>query len=216
MRGDERASEGVSLAAQRARIEAYCVAKDWELLAVEADLMSAKDCKRLGLQAVLEAVGSRRVAAIVVYKLDRLARSVLDLNRIVELLDKNGVSLVSMQESLGATTPTGRLMLILLASVSQWEREVICQRTKEAMSYLKEQNKVIAKVHSRPVYGYNNVDGRLYENEYEQAVIERIKGLREDENPYRTIAAQLNDEGVPTKRGGSWHNTTVRLVLLRA
>jgi site-specific DNA recombinase len=164
------------------------------------------------MQAILEAVRSGQVAAIVIYKLDRLTRSVLDLNRIVELLGKHSVALVSMQESLDATTPTGRLMLNLLASVSQWEREVIGQRTKEVMSYLKEQK----QEYCWPVYGYDNVDGRLYENEHEQAVIERIKGLRENGNPYRTIAAQLNDEGVPTKRGGSWHNTTVRSVLLRA
>jgi site-specific DNA recombinase len=106
---DEQASEGVSLAAQRARIEAYCYAKGWGLLGVEADPgMSAKDMKRPRLQAVLEAVRSRRVAAIVVYKLDWLTRSVLDLNRIVELLDKHDVALVSMQESLDASTRNGR------------------------------------------------------------------------------------------------------------
>jgi site-specific DNA recombinase len=109
---DEQAQEGVSLDAQRTRIEAYCVAKAWNLVGVEADPgMSAKDIRRPGLQAILEAVRSGKVAAIVVYKLDRLTRSVLDLNRIVEFLDKHSVALVSMQESLDATTPTGRLML---------------------------------------------------------------------------------------------------------
>lgn len=148
---DEQASEGVSMDAQKARIEAYCVAKDWDLLGVEVDPgISAKDMKRPGLQAVLEAVRSGQVTAIVIYKLDRLTRSVLDLNRIVELLDKHDVALVSMQESLDATTPTGRLMLNLLASVSQWEREIIGERTKDAMRYLKEQG----RVYSRPVKGH--------------------------------------------------------------
>jgi site-specific DNA recombinase len=208
---DEQASEGVSMAAQRTRIEAYCVAKDWDLVSVEADPgMSAKDMKRPGLQAILQAVRSRRVAAIVVYKLDRLTRSVLDLNRIVELLDKHNVALVSMQESLDATTPTGRLMLNLLASVSQWEREIIGQRTKEAMSYLKEQK----QAYCRPVYGYDMVEGRLHENKHEQKVIAQVKAWRQQGRPYRHIAAQLNDEGVPTKRGGTWAAMTIRNIIL--
>lgn len=203
---DEQAQEGVSLEAQRGRIEAYCVAKDWDLVGVEADPgMSAKDMKRPGLQAVLEAVRSRRVAAIVVYKLDRLTRSVIDLNHIVELLDKNGVALVSMQESLDATTPTGRLMLNLLASVSQWEREVIGERTKEAMRYLKEQGQVI----SRPTYGYNIKAGKLHEDEHEKGVLVRIRTWRTQGMSYRRIAAELDAAGIPTKRGGQWQAMTV-------
>jgi site-specific DNA recombinase len=128
---DEQAAEGVSMDAQRTRIEAYCVAKAWELAGVEADAgISAKDMKRPGLQTVLEAVRSGSVDAIVVYKLDRLTRSVLDLNRIVELLDKHDVALVSMQESLDATTAMGRAMLNMVAVFSQLERETIGERTR--------------------------------------------------------------------------------------
>jgi site-specific DNA recombinase len=69
--------------------------------------------------------------------------------------------LVSIEETLDATTATGRLMMNLLALISQWEREVIGERTKEAMHYLKEQR----KVYSRPVYGYDSRRGKLYVNE---------------------------------------------------
>jgi DNA invertase Pin-like site-specific DNA recombinase len=208
---DEQASEGVSMEAQKARIEAYCVAKDWELVSLEADPgMSAKDMKRPGLQTVLDAVRSGSVEAIVIYKLDRLTRSVLDLNRIVELLDKNGVALVSMQESLDATTPTGRLMLNLLASVSQWEREIIGQRTKEVMSYMKSQG----MVYCRPVYGYDTADGRLLKNTHEQKVITRVKAWRVQGMSYSHIAEALNAKGVPTKRGGQWAAMTVRNIIL--
>jgi site-specific DNA recombinase len=65
------------------------------------------------------------VQAVVVYKLDRLTRSVADLDKLMKLFERKGVALVSLQESLDATTATGRLMMNLLASVSQWEREVI-------------------------------------------------------------------------------------------
>lgn len=209
---DEQASEGVSLQAQRTRIEAYCVAKAWELVSVEADPgISAKDMKRSGLQAVLGAVRSGRVDAIVVYELDRLTRSVLDLNRIFELLDRQDVALVSMQESLDATTPTGRLMLNLLASVSQWEREVIGERTKEAMRYLKEQK----QAYSRPVYGFDcSTQGELIENHTETKVIARMGELKRRGLSYLRIAEHLNEQGIPTKRGGRWWDSTVRGILL--
>ena len=98
-------------------------------------------------------------------------RSVVDLNNILILLDKKGVGLVSMKESIGATTATGHLMLNVLVSVSQWEREAICERTKEAMSYLKDNQ----MVYNGPVYGFDSRDGLFYPNVEEQAVIERIK-----------------------------------------
>ena len=111
---------GISSEAQQAKIEAYCFAKGWQLLRVGADRgLSAKDLNRTGLQAALKQVAAHEVEALVVYKLDRLTRSAVDFNKLVELLDKHEVALVSIQESLDATTPTGRLMMNLLASVSR-------------------------------------------------------------------------------------------------
>lgn len=95
----------------------------------------------------------------------------MDLNNILILLDKKGVGLVSMNESIDATTATGHLMLNALVSVSHWEREAIGERTKEAMSYLKDNQ----RVSNGPVYGFDARDGLLYPNVEEQAVIERIK-----------------------------------------
>jgi site-specific DNA recombinase len=102
-------------------------------------------------------------------------------------------------------------MLNLLANVSQWEREIIGERTKEAMRYLKEQK----QSYSRPVYGYDIEAGRLYENELEQEVISRAKVWREQGRPYRHIAAVLNAEGVPTKRGGQWAAMTIKKLVSR-
>jgi len=117
MSTDEQASDGVSLEAQRKRIEGYCVAKDWTLVDVKQDPgCSAKNMKRLGLQEILSQL--RDVDAVIVYKLDRLTRSVSDLNIMLERFKKCHVSLVSLSESLDATTATGELMLNLLISVS--------------------------------------------------------------------------------------------------
>ncbi|MGA7075619.1 MAG: recombinase family protein [Halobacteriota archaeon] len=208
---EDQAKEGVSLEAQQARIEAYCIAKGWQLAGIEVDAgISAKDTNRPGLQAVLQEVRDKRVAAIVVYKLDRLTRSIGDLLQLMTLLNKENVALVSMEESLDATTATGRLMMNLLALLSQWERELIGERTKSAMKYLKEQQ----RVYSRPVYGYDAEEGQLYPNEEEQAVIQEVLARREQGSSYWQIAAQLNAAGTPAKRGGQWTATTVRRILL--
>jgi site-specific DNA recombinase len=117
---EDQAREGVSLAAQQAKIEAYAVVKDWMLAEIVRDEgVSAKILKRPGLQYLLALMAQLQVQAVIVHKLDRLTRSVKDLNTLVELFEKQGVALVSLQESLDATTATGRLMMNLLASVSQ-------------------------------------------------------------------------------------------------
>jgi site-specific DNA recombinase len=133
-----QATDGVSLDVQAQKIHAYALVKDWTVADVIRDEgVSAKHLKRPGLERLLARVKAGEVGAIIVHKLDRLTRNVKDLNSLVELFEKKGVALVSLQESLDATTATGRLMMNLLASVSQWEREVIGERTREALQHLK-------------------------------------------------------------------------------
>jgi site-specific DNA recombinase len=194
----------VSLAAQQEKIQAYAVVKDWALVEVIRDEgVSAKTTNRPGLERLLILVESRQIEAVVVYKLDRLTRSVSDLNRLVELFERKGVALVSLQESLDATTATGRLMMNLLASVSQWEREVIGERTRDAMQHLKAQG----HVYSRPVFGEHPEDA---------STLARMQQERARGSSYEDIAERLNAAGIPTTRGGRWQGNTVRRILLRA
>jgi DNA invertase Pin-like site-specific DNA recombinase len=90
---------------------------------------------------LLALVEAGEVDVLMVYKRDRLAHSVVDLGKLMELFKRKRVDLVSLQESLDATTATGELMLNLLASVSQWERKVIGERTREALQQLKARGK---------------------------------------------------------------------------
>jgi site-specific DNA recombinase len=189
---EDQAREGVSLAAQQAKIEAYAMVKDWTVGDVVRDEgLSAKTLNRPGLKRLLELVEQRQVQAVIVYKLDRLTRSVKDLNSLVELFDKKGVALVSLQESLDATTATGRLMMNLLASVSQWEREVIGERTRDAMQHLKAQG----QIYSRPVFGEHADDA---------ATLTHMQAMHAQGASYHAIADRLNTARVPTVRGGCW------------
>jgi DNA invertase Pin-like site-specific DNA recombinase len=195
----EQAAEGVSLAAQQAKIEAYAVVKDWTVVEVIRDEgASAKSLQRPGLARLLALVKAGGADVVVVSKLDRLTRSVSDLDKLMKLLARKHVALVSLQESLDATTATGRLMMNLLASVSQWEREVIGERTRDAMQHLKAQG----RVYSRPVFD-------------DAAALAEIHILRASGATYQEIADALTAAGVPTVRGGTWAPATVMGILRR-
>ena len=184
---EDQARDGVSMSAQQAKLEAYCLVKDWTLFTVIRDEgYSAKHLKRPGLEELLALVTSRQVEAIIVYKLDRLTRSVSDLDKLVRLFDRHDVALVSLQESLDATTATGRLMMNLLASVSQWEREVIGERTSDALQHLKAQG----KRYCHTVYG--NLE-----------VIALMHQLRTAGKSYEAIAQHLNAVASPPQWAGS-------------
>jgi site-specific DNA recombinase len=195
----EQATDGVSLAAQQTKIQAYAVVKDWTVLEMIQDQgASAKSLHRPGLAQLLARVQAGQVQAVVVYNLDRLTRSVADLDKLMRLFERKGVALVSLQESLDATTATGRLMMNLLASVSQWEREVIGERTRDAMQHLKAQG----QVYSRPVFD-------------DTATLACIHSMRAAGQTYQEIADELTAAGVPTVRGGVWAPATIRGILRR-
>jgi site-specific DNA recombinase len=195
----EQATDGVSLDMQARKIASYCDVKDWtvdEVISDEGE--SAKNLNRPGVAQLIDMVEAGEVATVLVYKLDRLTRSVADLDRLVKLFDRKGVALVSLQESLDATTATGRLMMNLLASVSQWEREVIGERTKDAMQELK----AAGRTYSRPVYE-------------DRDTIRYLKDEYSSGRSYRELAAELNSRGIQTARGGTWVASTVRNLVLR-
>jgi site-specific DNA recombinase len=197
---EDQAREGVSISAQEAKIDAYATVKDWTLREIIRDEgVSAKSLKRPGLEQLLALVDAGQVEAVIVYKLDRLTRSVVDLDKLMKLFDRRGVALVSLQESLDATTATGRLMMNLLASVSQWEREVIGERTSDAMQHLKAQGQVF----SCPVF-------------HDPVTLTWMQTERAAGHSYEAIAARLNAAGTPTTRGGRWQGNTVRRILLRS
>ena len=130
---DDQAREGVSLDVQEARIRAYCDAKGWQLVSIVRDEgKSAKDLKRPGLQELLTALPrwQRDFDALVVVKLDRLTRSVRDLGNLMDAFKRARVGFTSIQESVDTASASGELFFNLVASVSQWERRAIGERTQ--------------------------------------------------------------------------------------
>lgn len=219
---DGQADNGHSLDVQRAKLEAYAFAHDVDLVGIEVDRgESAKTLDRPGLQAALDQLDRGEADGLLVAKLDRLTRSVRDLGWLVEPKRFGEAwALLSVADSIDTRTPGGRLMLNVLISVAQWEREVIAERTSHSLQHvIREQG---AKLGRAP-YGWtrtNEIDqhGRriLVEVPEEQATLARAIELRGEGLTWRDVAAALTTEGHKTKRGGRWLDNTVRRIVQRA
>lgn len=215
-----QAVSGLSLDAQRTKLEAYAIAMDLELVDVVVDAgVSAKTLNRPGMQAVLAMLDAGEVEGVLVAKLDRLTRSVKDLGELVERYFTNRYALLSVNDSIDTRTASGRLVLNVLASVSQWEREATAERTKDALAQLKSEGVKLGgeALGWKRTDSTDDSDRRIVEDvRAEAATVERIVELRSQGLALRAIAAKLTEEGHATKNGGRWAAETVRKVLRRA
>lgn len=218
---EQQASEGVSLDAQRAKLAAHCTALDLELVAMESDEgVSAKTLDRPALQRALAMLRDGAADALLVPKLDRLTRRVVDLGFLIETYFEGGKwALLSVADQIDTRTAAGRMILFILMSVAQWEREAIGERTRDALAHLQHQGVHIGRTamglrHSEDV----DAEGRrvIVVAEAEVATIERICDLRSCGLSYPAIADRLTTEGHPTARGGRWLPNTVRRIWQRA
>lgn len=210
---DEQAEAGVSLDAQRARLEAYAGLYGLELVQVVTDAgVSAKSLERPGLARALAMIDAGEVGGILVAKLDRLTRSVRDLGELVDRYFASGhAALLSVGEQIDTRSAGGRLVLNVLASVAQWEREAIGERTSQAMRHKAARGEFIG---GTAPYGWApDNDGRLQRVEGEQATIARARALEAEGRSLRGIAAHLAAEGRLSRRAKPFHPEQVRAML---
>jgi site-specific DNA recombinase len=209
---DRQAEQGVSLEAQEAKIRAMATVQGADLLDVIVDGgESAKSLNRPGLQRLLTLINAGKVEAVIVAKLDRLTRSVKDLCGLLELLEKRKVALISVAESLDTGSAAGRLVITIMGAVSQWEREAIGERTRDALRHKRSQGQRVGNI----AFGSRLArDGEHLEPDpVEQAAVSEIHRLRSQGNSLRRIAATLNACDLRTRRGTLWRLESVARVV---
>jgi DNA invertase Pin-like site-specific DNA recombinase len=207
----EQSTTGVSLQAQEEKLKAYAGLYDIELVDIIVDAgESAKTLDRPGLQTALRMLDNGEAEALLICKLDRLTRSVRDLDTLLEHYFSERFSLMSIGEQIDTRTASGRLVLNVLMSVSQWEREAIGERTKEALSH----KKSIGEHCGGVGFGYQVAEKRLARTK-EHETVQGIIKMRREGLTLTAIANNLNSERVETQRGGKWYAKTVSNIIKR-
>lgn len=211
---DKQAEQGVSLDVQEAKIRMYAELYGIELVEVIVDDgASAKSLDRDGLTRALALLDAGMADGLVVCKLDRLTRSVRDLGDLIDRYfgPKGSASLVSVEEQVDTSTATGRMILNVLMSVSQWERETIGERTSAALTHKARQGEYTGG----PVpYGYRVAACgiRLEEHAGEQKVIAAIHEYRAAGLSLRKIGAKLLERGFTPRKGAEFMPSTINRV----
>jgi len=208
---EEQAKRGISLEVQREKIRAYCELKDMELVRIFSDPgKSAKNLNRPGMQKLLKMVNEKKIDAVIIWKLDRMFRSVINSLETTQLFDKQGIGFHSISESIDTKSAMGRFFFTLLSAVAELERGQISERVSSALQYLKKNGRRAGAV----AYGWEaDLNGKLYQNKEEQRIITKIKNYRELRFNYSKIAQLLNDKDILTKNGKAWFPQSVKNVL---
>ncbi|WP_134682527.1 recombinase family protein [Brevibacillus migulae] len=207
---EEQAKEGYSIDAQKQRLTDFVSSQGWEIHDFYIDDgYSAKDLNRPSMKRLKDDVKRRNFDVVLVYKLDRMVRSVTNLHELLELFDKHDVKFKSATEVFDTTSAMGRFFITIVAAMAQWERENLAERVKMGMDTkaLKgERNGAVAP------YGYDLENGNLIINPMEAEILKRIYSMYVNGHGIKAIVTALNREKVP-KRGADWAYGSVYYIL---
>ena len=216
-----------SLDAQRESAEA-CIASQkelgWKLLAERYDDAgyTGGNLERPALRRLLDDIEAGRVDCVVVYKVDRLSRSLFDFARLMDRFDRHSVSFVSVTQQFNTTSPMGRLTLNILLSFAEFERHIICERTRDKMGAARRKGKWVG---GTPVLGYDvhPAGGRLVVNQEEARRVREIFRLFSGHGSLIKLVNQLSARHWTNKswrsksavehRGGPFTQATLRSLL---
>ena len=190
-----------SLDAQREACEAYIASQageGWRLIGTHYDdgAYSGGTMDRPALRRLLADIGAGKVDTVVVYKVDRLTRSLADFARIVELFDANDVSFVSITQQFNTTTSMGRLTLNMLLSFAQFEREVTGERIRDKIAASKRKGMWMGGV---VPLGYDAIDRKLIINEAEAETVRTLFRLYLRHGNVRLVKQDADRLGLTTK-----------------
>jgi DNA invertase Pin-like site-specific DNA recombinase len=196
----EQGESGAGMEWQESAIRAEVEHRGWELVDLRSDVASGKSMRRRDeLGRTLRDLRDGNADALVVAKLDRLSRSVLDFAGVMETATLEGWSVVVLDLSVDTTTTNGKLIAHIMIALAQWERELIGDRTKAALTAVRARGTRLG----RP-------------RKVDEDTLRLIRILRDSGKSYGAIAAALEREDVPTAQGGRWQAATVRKLYARA
>lgn len=192
----DQALDGYGLAAQEAAIRSACETRGWALAGLFSDEgKSGKTLEREALSRALSTISSGDAHGLVVAKLDRLSRSVADVARLLEWFAAADAALIAIDVGVDTSTPGGRLIAGIFATIAEWERHTIGDRTKAGLA--------AARAAGHPISRSAVTDNSKLHR--------RIQRMRSRGMTLQAIADRLNAENVPTLRGGAtWRPSAIQ------
>jgi DNA invertase Pin-like site-specific DNA recombinase len=202
----EQGDSGLGLAAQKARCMAELQSRGWSLATIVEEVSSLGKRRTEEFNRLMRLLDLGQADALVVSRLDRLTRSVIEFGPMVERAQRKGWQLVILDPMLDMTTPSGRAMAGVAVVFSQWEREMTSLRTREGLAQLK----LRGVTKTGKVY----VPRQPYSD---QKTIRRIVRLRQERGmSQKAIAEFLTEAGVPTPHEArKWNHKTIGIILRR-
>ncbi|HFL6982240.1 TPA: recombinase family protein [Staphylococcus aureus] len=210
----ERQVEGYSIEGQITQIEQYCQFNGYELVDIYADRgISGKSMNHPELQRMLNDAKNGKLDCVMVYKTNRLARNTSDLLTIVEELHRQNVEFFSLSERMEVKNSTGKLMLQMLASFSEFERNTILENIYNGQH----QRALKGYYQGNLPLGYNNIPDNKKElmiNQHEANIVKYIFESYAKGHGYRKIANALNHKGYVTKKGNPFSINSITYILV--
>lgn len=194
---EDQARSGLGLDAQEAKLRAEAERREWaDVVWLTDDGYSAKTLNRPALQECLRMLREGEASVLVVAKLDRLSRSVVDFANLITRAEREDWAIVSLDPEIDMTNATGRMFAKLVVLISEWEREIIGERTSAALQAKKGQGARLGRPRGLPI-----------------SVVYRIGELRGQGETLQSIADTLTADRVPTRDRKTWYPSTVSAVL---
>lgn len=209
---EEQQEEGYSMEAQKNRCMSFIESQEsWHLSKIYADPgRSAKNLDRPDVQKMIEGAKNNEFDVLVVYRLDRLVRSVLDLHQLLKIFDSYNVKFKSVTEAFDTTTATGRLFITLVGAMAEWERSNLGERVSFGMEQMTREGKWKG---GHVGYGHMHIDGKMVVNEDEARIVRMMYDWYLSGMSDRKIASELRKRGIMTRGGAEWSESHVRYTL---
>ncbi|GEN31196.1 site-specific DNA recombinase [Cerasibacillus quisquiliarum] len=195
---EEQAKEGFSIAAQLQTLRQYAQIYNWEVIDEYVDEgISGKSVKgRPEMKRLIKDVENERFDAVIVWKISRLSRNMLETLMILDKFEKYNVKFISYSENFDTSSPIGRLVLQIMASIAEMERNTLAENVKLGMK----QRALEGRWNGGVVFGYDTVKKELVINEKEAEVVQLIYHMYANGKGLRAISNHLNKAGYKTKR----------------
>ena len=211
---EEQAKEGFSINAQKEKLTSYANINDWEIydFYIDDGISGKNITDRPSVNRLIEDVKSGKVNNVLIYKLDRLTRSVKDLINLIELFEQHNCSFNSVTEKLDTSNAVGRMFIKIIGIFAEFERENLAERVSFGYEQKTREGNY---TNTNGVNGYDYIvgTGELVVNEVEKDIVNRIFDLYLEGTSMLKIAKKFNQEQVPTKRGGDWSQATIKSIL---